>query len=95
MHPFQPTPRNVFGLRKLPARYAGLVMPFLLSVLMTSIVSLISTFKGVGRVPDFWQLWLSAWAVSWLVAFPALLVALPLVRKLTAVLVDVNGPPGK
>ncbi len=95
MHPSQPTPRRVLGLRKLPARYAGLVMPLLLSVLMTCIVSLISTFKGVGAVPGFWRLWLSAWAVSWLVAFPALLVALPLVRKLTTVFVDVNGPLGK
>lgn len=90
------TPAPTFlGLRKLPARYAGLVMPLLLSILMTCIVSLISTFKGVGWVPHFWKLWLGAWAVSWLVAFPALLVALPLVRKLTAALVDVNGPPGK
>lgn len=95
MNPSPPTARTVFGLRKLPARYASLVMPFLLSVLMTCIVSLISTFKGVGGVPNFWQLWLSAWAVSWLVAFPSLLVALPLVRKLTAVLVDVSGTHGK
>ena len=82
---------TVFGIRKLPARYAGFVMPLLLSILMTCIVSLISTYKGMGWVPGFWQLWLGAWAVSWLVAFPTLLVALPLVRKLTAAVVDVNG----
>ncbi|OYU45812.1 MAG: hypothetical protein CFE44_05545 [Burkholderiales bacterium PBB4] len=86
-----PAPRSIFGMRKLPARYAAWVMPLLLSVLMTCIVSLISTLKGVGWVPGFWRLWLSAWAVSWLVAFPTLLVALPLVRKLTAALVDVQG----
>ncbi len=86
----QPVARTVFGIRKLPARYAGFVMPLLLSILMTCIVSLISTYKGMGWVPGFWQLWLGAWAVSWLVAFPTLLVALPLVRKLTAAVVDVN-----
>ena len=48
------TPVSTFlGLRKLPARYAGFVMPLLLSILMTCIVSLISTFKGVGWVPPF------------------------------------------
>lgn len=86
----QPVARTVFGIRKLPARYAGFVMPLLLSILMTCIVSLISTYKGMGWVSGFWQLWLGAWAVSWLVAFPTLLVALPLVRKLTAAVVDVN-----
>jgi hypothetical protein len=91
MNNSKPGARTLFGLRKLPARYAGFVMPLLLSILMTCIVSLISTFKGVGWVPGFWKMWLGAWAVSWLVAFPTLLVALPLVRKLTAVVVDVNG----
>jgi hypothetical protein len=91
MNDSKPVARTLFGLRKLPARYAGFVMPLLLSILMTCIVSLISTFKGVGWVPGFWQMWLGAWAVSWLVAFPTLLVALPLVRKLTAAVVDVNG----
>ena len=91
MNDSKPIARTFFGLRKLPARYAGFVMPLLLSILMTCIVSLISTFKGVGWVPGFWKMWLGAWAVSWLVAFPTLLVALPLVRKLTAAVVDVNG----
>lgn len=88
MNPVQPIGRTIFGLRKLPARYARLVMPLLLSILMTCIISFISTLKGTGWVPGFWQLWLGAWAVSWIVAFPTLLVALPLVRKLTAALVD-------
>lgn len=83
----KPVERTLFGLRKLPARYAGFVMPLLLSILMTCIVSLISTFKGIGWVPGFWKLWLGAWAVSWVVAFPTLLLALPLVRKLTGYLV--------
>ena len=87
----KPAAPTIFGLPKLPARYAGFVMPLLLSILMTCIVSLISTFKGVGWVAGFWQLWLGAWAVSWLVAFPTLLVALPLVRRLTAAVVDTKG----
>jgi hypothetical protein len=80
--------RTVFGLPKLPARYAGVVMPLLLSVLMTFIVSLISTWRGVGLVPHFVRLWMGAWALSWLVAFPTLLLVLPLVRRMTAALVD-------
>lgn len=91
----KPVARTLFGIRKLPARYAGFVMPLLLSILMTCIVSFISTFKGIGWVPGFWRLWLGAWGVSWLVAFPTLLLALPVVRTLTAALVDTGVPPGR
>ena len=49
-----------FGIPKLPPRYAGLVMPLLLSIIMTCIVSLISTLRGIGLAPHFLQLWMSA-----------------------------------
>ena len=76
------------ALKKLPARYAGLVMPFMLSVLMTCIISFVSTVLGVGLVPGLLQKWLRAWLVSWIVAFPTVLFVLPLVRKATAALVE-------
>ena len=79
-----------FGIPKLPARYGSLVMPLLLSILMTCIVSLISTFNGIGLTPDFASKWLRAWGISWLVAFPVLLLALPVVRKATAALVHTH-----
>jgi hypothetical protein len=69
--------------RKLPARYGGVVLPFLLSLMMTCVVSLISTLRSVGPVPGFLRLWLGAWGLSWIVAFPLLLVVLPIVRALT------------
>ncbi|MBD9438073.1 DUF2798 domain-containing protein [Pseudoxanthomonas sp. PXM03] len=77
----------LFGIPKLPARYGSLVMPLLLSILMTCIVSLVSTFKGIGMSPQFVSKWLGAWGVSWLIAFPVLLLVLPVVRKATAALV--------
>lgn len=75
------------GIRKLPARYAGVVMPLLLSVFMTCIVSMISTLRGVGLQPHFLRVWLGAWALSWLIAFPTLLAVLPMVRRATSALV--------
>ncbi len=76
------------GSRKLSARYAGLLMPLLLSVFMTFIVSAIATLRNVGVPPNFLSLWLSAWGLSWVVAFPTLLVVLPLVRRLVAAMVE-------
>ncbi len=78
------------GMPKLPARYAGIVMPFLLSLLMTFIVSLISTWNGIGFAPNFVRVWFGSWGMSWAVAFPALLVVLPLVRRATAAIVDLT-----
>lgn len=80
--------RTLFGLPKLPARYARVVMPLLLSILMTFIVSLVSTLRSLGPAHGFVSIWLGAWGLSWLVAFPTLLVVLPLVRKATAALVE-------
>lgn len=77
-------------MRKLPARYAGIVMPLLLSLLMTCVVSLISTLRSIGFTTHALELWPSAWLLSWLVAFPVLLLVLPLVKRLTAALVDMR-----
>ncbi len=64
------------------------MLPLLLSLLMTFIVSLISTLRAVGVSMDVPRLWMSSWALSWLVAFPTLLLVLPLVRRATAAIVQ-------
>ena len=74
--------------RRLPARFAGVVMPFVLSILMTFIVSGISTLKSVGAAPAMPAAWMGAWGVSWLIAFPALLVLLPIVRRIVGLVVE-------
>ncbi|CAM5765320.1 DUF2798 domain-containing protein [Bosea minatitlanensis] len=75
------------AFRRLPARYAAVVMPFILSVLMTFVVSGISTLKALGPTAAFLWTWPESWALSWIVAFPTLLLVLPLVRRLVAVVV--------
>lgn len=80
--------RQSFRLRKLPARYASVVLPLFLSVLMTCIVSLISTLHGVGAVPGMFRIWMGAWGLSWVIAFPILLLVLPLVKMATGFVVE-------
>ncbi|MBA2673961.1 DUF2798 domain-containing protein [Ramlibacter sp.] len=74
-------------MTKLPPRFAGLVMPLFLSVIMTFVISMVSTLRGIGPAPDFLRVWLGAWGISWVVAFPTLLGVLPLVRRLTRAVV--------
>ena len=87
--PIHRNPRTgPLGMALLNTRYAGVVMPFFLSILMTCVISLVSTLRSAGLAPGFLPLWLGSWALSWLIAFPTLLVVLPLVRKLTFVFVQ-------
>lgn len=79
---------RIFPVRKLPARFAGFVMPLVLSVLMTFVVSAIATARSLGLGPDFAATWPMAWGLSWLVAFPTLLLVLPLVRRIVGLLVE-------
>jgi hypothetical protein len=73
--------------RKLPPAAAALVMPLVLSVLMTCIVSAVSTALAVGLDQDFVRRWPPAWGLSFVIGFPSLLLVLPLVRRIVAALV--------
>jgi ABC-type molybdate transport system permease subunit len=65
-------------------RFAPVVFGFILSALMSFIVSGILTFRTAGLAENFLVLWTSAWLASWLVAFPVVLVVAPLARKAVA-----------
>ena len=80
--------RRSFRPRKLPARYAALVMPLFLSVFMTCIVSLISTLHGIGLTPGLFRVWMGAWGLSWVIAFPTLLLVLPVVKAASGFVVE-------
>ncbi|WP_280777808.1 DUF2798 domain-containing protein [Rhizobium sp. SG_E_25_P2] len=71
----------IMKFTRLPARYAGLLLPLVLSLLMTFVVSGVSTLKVIGLSADLLSHWMSAWGVSWLIAFPTLLVAMPAARR--------------
>lgn len=71
-----------YARKKLPARYTSIVMPLILSVLMTFIVSFIATVKNLGLQAELPHNWMTAWGLSWLVAFPTLLLVQPAVRRI-------------
>lgn len=79
-------------MRKLPARSQFVVVPLLLSLLMSGIVSTVATLYAVGLTPDIGTRILRAWAMSYLIAFPAAVVVLPVVRRIVARIVDLPTP---
>jgi len=70
----------------IPAKFAPVLFAFLLSGLMSLIVSSIATVRAVVIGDGFLGLWMSSWASSWVIAFPAVLVVAPIVRRLVAAL---------
>ncbi|MBW8369731.1 MAG: DUF2798 domain-containing protein [Thiobacillus sp.] len=65
----------------IPRKYGPLLFSLILSGLMSLLVSGISTFRAIGLVTNFSNLWSSAWLTAWLFAFPAVLLVTPLARK--------------
>ena len=71
----------------IPARFAPIVFGFILSGLMSLMVSGIATFRALSSDEAFLPAWMGSWLSAWLVAFPAVLVVAPLTRRLVAKLV--------
>ena len=78
-------------MKKIPARFTWLVMPAVMALMMTFVVSGVSTVKAIGMPPDFVGKWMSAWAWSYVIAFPTLLAVLPMVKRVVAAIVEAPG----
>lgn len=51
---------------------------------MSLMVSGIATVRALGLAEGFFSAWMGAWAASWLMAFPAVLIVAPLARRMVA-----------
>jgi len=71
----------------IPARFVPIAFGFVLSSLMSLVVSGISTFRTAGPIDHFFGLWIGAWLPSWLIAFPVVLVIAPVTRRIVGRLV--------
>ena len=74
-------------MKRLPAPTYHFVMPFILSGVMTLIVSCISTIRAVG-FQSLTEHWLGSWLWSWTIAYPILLCILPIVRWVMKYIVE-------
>lgn len=66
----------------ISARFVPVVFGFVLSALMSFVVSGIATVRTAGLADGIISLWLGAWLASWLAAFPIVLVVAPVARKI-------------
>ena len=83
---------NVWRLRKITSNHITWVQPLVLTGIMTLVVSGISTFRALGLADGVFGGWMAAWILSWIIAFPTMLVSLPLVRRIVGALVELPQP---
>lgn len=66
------------------ARY---IFPAILSCVMAFLMTAVITFINLGAPPGFVGLWLKAFAIAWPLAYLAALVAAPIARRGTALII--------
>ncbi|WP_032113151.1 DUF2798 domain-containing protein [Candidatus Paracaedibacter symbiosus] len=87
MSTFKQTQKSLH-FKKIPARYLGIVMPFILSFFISGIISAILTIKNGGFQSGVFFIWLSSWGLAWSIAFPSVLIMLPIVRRFVGLIVE-------
>ena len=76
------------GAHRLPSRFGPPLFGGLLSGTMSLLVSGVATWRAIGLGPDFVIVWINAWLAAWPVAFVAVMVVAPAVRRIVAAVVE-------
>tara|TARA_Y100001951_G_scaffold26950_1_gene20897 strand:- start:23517 stop:23711 length:195 start_codon:yes stop_codon:yes gene_type:complete len=59
-----------------------------MSLIMSGVMSLFISLINVGFIDGIFCLWMKAWGMAFIVAFPCVVVVNPLVRRLVWLVVD-------
>lgn len=63
-------------------KYQHIVFALLMSLLMSCIMSFVISVFNVGLVHNIAAIWLKAWLFAFLIAFPTIMLVVPVVRYL-------------
>lgn len=75
-------------MSKIHVKHMSWLMPLFLSGLMSGSLSCFNLFVNKGFMPSFVEKWLLTWAMSWFIAYPLILIFIPLVRKCLMLIVQ-------
>lgn len=71
-------------MRRLAPHHGPRLLAFFTSLIMSFIMSLVITWLNLGPVSDFFIRWMHAWGSSFVIAFPTILLVLPLARGIVS-----------
>lgn len=66
---------------------ARFIFPAILSCVMAFLMTAVVTFLNVGAPPDFVARWLHAFVIAWPLAYIAALIASPIARRGTVLII--------
>lgn len=72
---------------RLPHHHGPRLLAFFTSLIMSFIMSMVITWLNLGMVGDFFSRWMHAWGSSFIIAFPTILLVLPVARGIVARLI--------
>ncbi|MGE4329930.1 DUF2798 domain-containing protein [Diaphorobacter sp.] len=84
------SPYIIGRIPKLPPKYALIVMPLLMSGMMSGIICLVNLVRALGLSRAALEAWPSTWLLAWAVAFPTVMLVMPLVKRITLRLVRLS-----
>jgi hypothetical protein len=72
----------------IPARYANLLFSFLLSGMMSLLITGLTVLRTQGLSAGLLEAWFWGWLNGWAAAFPLVLVLAPATRRVVRALTD-------
>jgi hypothetical protein len=75
-------------VKKLPFRYHRFALPMGTSFFMTFLVSGVATYRALGYVDGVFAMWMTSWAIAWVIAFPTMFFMMPVVRRWLSYIIE-------
>lgn len=73
-----------------PQKKFHLVFSFVMGAMMIFLMTLVITLVNVGLTDNFFNLWMKAFGIAYVVGVPVIFFLAPVARKLTGRILDVN-----
>lgn len=87
----KPSSAYIVGrIPKLPPKFALIVMPLLMSGMMSGIISMVNLVRSLGLSQQALHAWPGTWLLAWAVAFPTVMLVMPVVKRITQKLVRLS-----
>ncbi|TXT36811.1 MAG: hypothetical protein FD135_4019 [Comamonadaceae bacterium] len=75
-----------------PQKKFHLVFSGVMGTMMISLMTLVITFVNLGLSPHFFQAWMKAFGIAYVVGVPVIFFLAPVARKFTGRILGVNPP---
>lgn len=69
---------------KFTPKHAPVLLAFFTSLMMSLLMSGVITLLNLGLVDDFLRRWLTAFVSAFFIAFPSILLVLPIARRIVS-----------